>query len=349
MKKWFFLICLPFKLFALSYHQGEDPRFVAQIVQFDDQMNLEEKKEIILKVCFPKDYQLKNLAYDYESKDFVWDQEKIMDSKEDAELNIQMISLLFEADQQGHKRLNLPSIHFVSSTNPSKYISLHPPLLFCQVNYPKKGTIDELFALGPIDLEVKRPIELNFENKKYLQEQSEFEIKNALEKSPLPLWMKNWKKMTLAIILTTIGLYLSWIFLRKIREDFFSPKKIDPILQAKAALDRLKKKQLPEKGLFEEFYIEITQIIRLFIEKKYQIKAAEQTTQEFLQVVLDRPIFSTEIKKHLEDFLKFADLVKFARWHPQIEDCKLAEQSAYSFIDQKLDPHYQEGAALPNP
>ncbi len=334
---------------ALTYHQGQDPSFVAEIVQSCDQMNLEERKEVLLQVCFPKDYQLKNFAYDYESKDFVWGQEKVVDSKEDGEQNVQMISLPFEANQKGHKRLNLPSIHFVSLTNPSQYISLHPPLLFCQVDYSKKGAIDELFALGPIDLEVKRPIELNFENKKYLQEQSEFEIKSALEQTPLPLWMKNWKKLTLAVILTMIGLYLSWIFLRKIREDFFGAKKIDPTLQALAALERLTKRQLPEKGEFEEFYVEITQIIRQFIEKKYQIKAPEQTTQEFLQIVLDRPIFSTEIKKHLEDFLKFADLVKFARWHPQVEDCKLAEQSAYSFIDQKLDSHYQDSVALPNP
>ena len=64
--------------------------------------------------------------------------------------------------------------------------------------------------------------------------------------------------------------------------------------------------------------------MRVFIEDMYKIQAPEQTTQEFLTELAQHPTFSKDVQQKLNDFLSQADLVKFARLEPTVEETKAA-------------------------
>ena len=68
------------------------------------------------------------------------------------------------------------------------------------------------------------------------------------------------------------------------------------------------------------FYVELTAIVRRYIERTKGIHAPEQTTQEFLQEISRRKDFPAEQSRRLRSFLEAADLVKFAAHQPREED-----------------------------
>lgn len=67
-----------------------------------------------------------------------------------------------------------------------------------------------------------------------------------------------------------------------------------------------------QKGEVKKYHSQVTELMRLYLEHRYQIKAMEQTTAEILQqlkvVVSERILF-----EKIEQTLRFADMVKFAK------------------------------------
>ena len=94
---------------------------------------------------------------------------------------------------------------------------------------------------------------------------------------------------------------------RRVREY-----RMSPIDRAMAELQRLLGRNLPGRGLYKEFYIELTMVVRRYIERTHGIRAPEQTTQEFLAAAAHQPTFTPEVIAQLRTFLESADLVKFA-------------------------------------
>jgi hypothetical protein len=77
------------------------------------------------------------------------------------------------------------------------------------------------------------------------------------------------------------------------------------------ALYELKEKQLWQQGLIKEYQSRLTQIIRQYIEDRYQIPALELTTNEII-FALDHSGLNAAYKQKLSELLTIADLVKFA-------------------------------------
>lgn len=79
---------------------------------------------------------------------------------------------------------------------------------------------------------------------------------------------------------------------------------MSPIERAYVELDRLLKKDFVKKGLFKDFYVELTLVVRRYIQRKFGIKAPHMTTEEFLK--------AAKPSDELREFLESADLIKFA-------------------------------------
>jgi len=94
---------------------------------------------------------------------------------------------------------------------------------------------------------------------------------------------------------------------RHVRELRLSPGE-----RALAELERLLRRRLVEKGLYKDFYIELTQVVRRYIERTHGIRAPSQTTEEFLRDAAAHPAFDETTLPPLRAFLESADLVKFA-------------------------------------
>ncbi len=135
------------------------------------------------------------------------------------------------------------------------------------------------------------------------------------EVTPEPEWIPpTAKTVTLWIFAALAGLAALATILygltrlsRRVREY-----RMSPIDRALAELQRLLGRNLPGRGLYKEFYIELTMVVRRYIERTHGIRAPEQTTQEFLSAAADQPTFTPEVLSQLRTFLESADLVKFA-------------------------------------
>ena len=109
-----------------------------------------------------------------------------------------------------------------------------------------------------------------------------------------------------ALVIAILGWFGSRIaFARKIR-------RMTPRERALRELEALLGRGLPEQGLFKDFYIELTLVVRRYIERRHGIRAPEQTTEEFLAAAAAHPAFRAESVQGLKAFLTAADLVKFA-------------------------------------
>ena len=92
--------------------------------------------------------------------------------------------------------------------------------------------------------------------------------------------------------------------------------------------------QLIEQGQVQEFFYRLSEITRMYIELRFGLMAAEQTTEEFLADAQSSSALSAEHKRLLADFLQACDLVKFARYEPGNEEIERAFSSTRDFVEQ---------------
>jgi len=109
--------------------------------------------------------------------------------------------------------------------------------------------------------------------------------------------------LALAAILFLLGRRIKWI----VHEH-----RLSPVERAFVELDRLLKRRLPSKGLYKDFYVELTMVVRRYIERAHGVHAPELTTGEFLRAAEESPAFTKTSITELKAFLESADLVKFA-------------------------------------
>lgn len=116
--------------------------------------------------------------------------------------------------------------------------------------------------------------------------------------------------------------------------------RMSPRERALEELRTLLQKDLIGRNKVKEFYLELTMIVRRFIERGYRIKAPEQTTEEFLKSAEEDNRFEPAILEKLRKFLQSADLVKFAGFQPDRETTDSAVGCARDFIstDSSTNP-----------
>ncbi len=127
-------------------------------------------------------------------------------------------------------------------------------------------------------------------------------------------------------ILILLAVILYFIFRKKEKKEV--PKVIiAPIQEALQRLKELDDKQLPQQNKVKIYYSELTDIVRTYIEKDINIPALESTTNELIETISDfnessKLGISKEIIQQLKEVLQSADLVKFAKSKPIIDEIK---------------------------
>jgi hypothetical protein len=104
---------------------------------------------------------------------------------------------------------------------------------------------------------------------------------------------------------------------------------------AHAQLESLLAEDLPSRGMFKDFYLRLTGIVRIYIEGVTGLRAPEQTTEEFLQEIGTQHVFAMAQSQRLKDFLEAADLVKYAGQQPDSAEVETSIVRAKEFIDMK--------------
>ena len=108
---------------------------------------------------------------------------------------------------------------------------------------------------------------------------------------------------------------------------------MSPIERAWVELDRLLKKGLPGRGRYKDFYVELTMVVRRYVQRKYGIKAPHLTTEEFFEEIGARGMKSEDLRR----FLESADLVKFAGVGSSSSVAEEAVRTARAYIERDAE------------
>ena len=130
-----------------------------------------------------------------------------------------------------------------------------------------------------------------------------------------------WKYVLTLVIILAIGAGIYWYVKKhqkkKIEEEVYKT----PIEKATSLLNNLEQKELVQKGEIKEYYSDLTDIARNYIEEAIHIPAMESTTSELIQAIRTastkkKMTLTPETVENLERVLRQADLVKFAKSKP---------------------------------
>jgi hypothetical protein len=107
--------------------------------------------------------------------------------------------------------------------------------------------------------------------------------------------------------------------------------------KAMAGLEQIERAGWIEQGRLDRFYTALSGLVRHYVEDRFGLHAPEQTTEEFLQALSQRPVLSAQQSLALGSFLEQSDLVKFARHCPSVAEGRDALRAARGFIEATRD------------
>ncbi|MGA2071617.1 MAG: BatD family protein [Sedimentisphaerales bacterium] len=155
------------------------------------------------------------------------------------------------------------------------------------------------------------------------------DIENVVDMPTKMVWW--WILPAIAVVIAAGGL---WLYFRrkKTKEAIRIFKPAHEI--AYARLQSLVQQDLIKAGRVKEFYEGVSDILRHYIEDRFELRAPERTTEEFLFEIRDAGVLSEADRKALAEFLTHCDLVKFAKHSPTNEQIQHTFDLAKNFIEQ---------------
>lgn len=158
-------------------------------------------------------------------------------------------------------------------------------------------------------------------------------------KAPLavPYSWRDFIPYYLAALLLIIAIAVStWLWLRYRRKRpvvVERPKPKDPAhIWARRELQKLEEEKIWQKGEDKLYYSKLSDILRLYLEYRYDWLALESTTEE-IEDTMGNYNLKEKAKSSLLEILRMADLVKFAKMRPMPDANMRAMDNAYKFIE----------------
>ena len=99
---------------------------------------------------------------------------------------------------------------------------------------------------------------------------------------PLSWRLVGWAAL---VVLAALAILAALVWLARYITRRVKEHRMSPIERAWVELDRLLKKGLPGRGRYKDFYVELTMVVRRYVQRKYGIKAPHLTTEEFFACI----------------------------------------------------------------
>lgn len=160
--------------------------------------------------------------------------------------------------------------------------------------------------------------------------EGEMEILPMRDRDPFS-WESTGHYSILLVGVVLLGL-LAWWLIRRILL-MVKIHRMSPIERALYELDVLLKKGLPGRGFFKDFYVELTMVVRRYIERRHAVRAPNLTTEEFLRAAQENAAFTPEVIVELQNFLESSDMVKFAGVEATPEMTDAATKKARNYLE----------------
>jgi len=159
---------------------------------------------------------------------------------------------------------------------------------------------------------------------------SGLDIKDIVGPQALP--RRTW--LIIAIILAAIGaIAIGYLFYRRRLLRMHVPEipAEPPYEVAMRRLAELRAGKLIEKGDFKQYYIELTLILRNYIEGRFGIAAIESTTFELKRSLRHDDLPRSQAEAALSVLMR-ADLVKFAKYIPDLQHANSDFDTVKAFV-----------------
>ncbi len=197
--------------------------------------------------------------------------------------------------------------------------------------YADKNVIDTLWSQDSMRL-IVNTFDID------LEKDQPFDIKSPV-KVPLKFGeIGGWLALAIAILaVLAAGVWLLVRYRRHIPLLGGSKPSLPPHVEAIRRLEALRNQKLPQNGKHKQYYSGITDILRTYLERRWEIGAMEMTSSEIVEAV-GAPYRSGEVddKRYddLRNLLSMADLVKFAKLVPDEAEVDKAYYDAYYFVEE---------------
>jgi Domain of unknown function (DUF4381) len=146
-----------------------------------------------------------------------------------------------------------------------------------------------------------------------------------------PLWLT--AAIAAAVVLLALAAYALWRWVQRRR-------RARALLPFELALQRLEAiRALMQPARAREFSIAVSDVVRGYIEQRFDVTATHRTTEEFLRDLLDTT--NTGLARHralLSEFLHQCDLVKFAGMSLTVPAMESLHHSARAFVLETAKP-----------
>lgn len=142
------------------------------------------------------------------------------------------------------------------------------------------------------------------------------------------IWIRNY--LWLILLLSIVIIISAWILyqykLKPVPQQQTQEQQLNPVEVALNRLEELWSKNYLDQGLIKEFYLELSNIVRWYIEQKYNVNAMELTTEELFNVLKKKT--DKKYNLTLKSFLDNADLAKFAKYIPERQQIEIDFETA---------------------
>jgi len=147
-----------------------------------------------------------------------------------------------------------------------------------------------------------------------------------------------WIVLGFILLLLLIGLIIILVLRKKEKGYFFTPPQVlPPHVRAIQELDKLKAEKIWQQGREKEYYTKITDILRTYMFERFRINAMEMTSGEILTEIRKKSE-GDSVYNNLVQILSVADMVKFAKHKPYMDENDLSLMNAYFFVNQTREP-----------
>lgn len=167
-------------------------------------------------------------------------------------------------------------------------------------------------------------------------------------------WWGIFRWVLLAVLLAGVGVagyYLITYLQRRKLEEAGNEVVTEPLRPAEEValekLDAIKEKKIWQQGQVKEYYTQLTDVVREYIARRFEVSSVEQTSDETLRDI--RPLLSErkDLYDQLRKMLTLADLVKFAKWSTSPDENELSLRNAYTFVQETTIKSLEDGADAP--
>jgi len=153
-----------------------------------------------------------------------------------------------------------------------------------------------------------------------------------------------WLWGSLGVLVAALLIVLVWRYWQKRRAQVAAVPLVPAHIRAKQKLQEA----LALLGQPREFCILVSDTIRWYLEERFEFRAPERTTEEFLYELQSTELLTRDQKESLGEFLKRCDLVKFAKYEPGEPELRDLHAAALRLIEETEPVAAPETSSAPS-